>query len=91
MRDIIELVERENVFDPETIRLLASAFEDAWNRIEKSGNRLARPGYSRAMREVIARFIIEMAERGIRDPQTLAEQTVLYMTANYKDPRDDKT
>jgi hypothetical protein len=91
MRDIIELAEQENVFDPETIRLLASAFEDAWTRIERSGNRLARPGYSRAMREVIARFIIEMAQQGIKDRQTLAERTVLYMTANYKDPRDNKS
>ncbi len=91
MRDIIELVERENVFDPETIRLLASAFEDAWNRIEKSGSRLARPGYSRAMREVIARFIIEMAQQGVKDPQMLAERTVAYMAANYKDTRNVRT
>ena len=91
MHDIVELVGRENVFDPETIRVLAMAFEDAWTRIERSGNRLARPGYSRAMREVIARFIIEMAQQGVRDPQTLAERTVLYMAANYKYPRGGET
>jgi hypothetical protein len=91
MRNIIDLVERQNVFDPESIRLLASAFEDAWDRIEKSGNRLAGPGYSRAMREVIARFIIDTAQQGIKDPQTLAERTVAYMAANYTDPRDSKT
>jgi hypothetical protein len=88
MSDIIEIVEQENVFDPDTIRLMASALEEAWDRIERSGSRFARPGYSRAMREVIARFIIEMAQQGVTDPQTLAERTVSYMTANYKDPRD---
>lgn len=91
MSDIVDLIERETVFDPETIRMLASAFEDAWDRIERSGSRFARPGYSRAMREVIARRIIEMAQNGETNPQTLAEQTVLFVNANYKDPREGKT
>jgi len=43
------------------------------------------------MREVIARRIIEMVQNGEINPQTLAEQTVLFVNANYKDPREGKT
>ncbi|PWT78624.1 MAG: hypothetical protein C5B58_15020 [Acidobacteria bacterium] len=91
MIDILKFVEVEVVFDPEAIELLASAFEDTWNRLQESGSWFARPGYSRAMREVIARRIIEMAQNGEINPQTLAEQTVLFVNANYKDPREGKT
>ena len=91
MIDILKFAEAEMVFDPEAIELLESAFEDTWNRLQKSGSRFARPGYSRAMREVIARRIIEMAQNGEINPQTLAEQTVLFVNANYKDPREGKT
>jgi hypothetical protein len=67
---------------------LASTFDDAWDRLQKSGSRFARPGYSRAMREVIARSIIEMTQKGVIDPQTLAEETVLFGSTNYRDLRD---
>jgi hypothetical protein len=46
MIDILKFVEGDTAFDPETVQLLASAFEDTWDRLQKSGNRFARPGYS---------------------------------------------
>ena len=85
MIDILDYVLPGAVFDPEIIQMLASAFDDAWDRIEKSGSRFARPGYSRAMREVIARRIVEMAQQGVTDPQALAEDAVRFVQANYKD------
>jgi len=82
---ILEIVRPVAEFDPESVQVLASALDDAWNRIQKSGSRFARPAYSRAMREVIAKRIIEMAQRGVKDPQTLADDAVRFLTANYKD------
>jgi hypothetical protein len=35
------------------------------------------------MREVIAKRIIEMAQRGANDPQTLADDAVRFIAANY--------
>jgi hypothetical protein len=90
MIDILDYVLPGTVFDPEIIQMLASAFDDAWDRIKKSGSRFARPGYSRAMREVIARRIVEMAQQGVTDPQTLAEDAVRYVQANYKDDLSGK-
>jgi hypothetical protein len=90
MIDILDYVLPGAVFDPEIIQMLASAFDDAWDRIEKSGSRFARPGYSRAMREVIARRIVEMAQQGVTDPQALAEDAVRFVQANYKDDLSGK-
>jgi hypothetical protein len=85
MIEIRKYIPPETAFDPETIELLASAFDDAWDQIRKSGSRFARPAYSRAMREVIARRIIDMAQQGMREQRALAEDSVRFLADNYKD------
>ena len=85
MAEILKFVQTATVFDPEFIHVLATAFDNAWNKIEKSGSRFARPGYARAMREVIAKHIIETAQRGVKDPSVLADDAVQFLTANYTD------
>jgi hypothetical protein len=85
MIEILKYVQPKTVFDPEFIQVLASAFDDAWNRIEESGSRFARPGYARAMREVIAKRIIETAQRGVKDKSDLGDDAVQFFTANYTD------
>jgi hypothetical protein len=85
--DMLAFIQPETAFDPETIEVLASAFDNAWDRLQKSGSRFARPGYSRAAREVIAKRIIEMAQLGMKDPQKLTDDTVQFLTANYRDDR----
>jgi hypothetical protein len=87
MSEFLKFVQPETVFDPETIQLLAAAFDDAWDRIEKSGSRFARPAYSRATREVIAKRIIDMAQQGVIDPQTLAADSVQFLSDNYREGR----
>ena len=52
-------------------------------RIEKAGSRFARPAYSRVMREVVAKRIIEMAQRGVTDQEKLAADAVRFISANY--------
>ena len=74
-------------FDPDLILAMASALDDAWNRIEKSGSRFARPGYARATREVVAKRIIETARQGVKDPTELADDAVEFFTVNYTDSR----
>jgi hypothetical protein len=81
---ILEFVRSESaVFDPETVQMLASALDDAWARIEKAGSRFARPAYSRVMREVVAKRIIEMAQHGVTDQEKLAADAVRFISANY--------
>jgi hypothetical protein len=75
---------RETAFTPETIEILAAALDETWERLRQSGSRLARPAYSRAMREVVAKRIIEMAQRGVEDRQALVTDALRFIAANYE-------
>jgi hypothetical protein len=74
----------ETSFDPETINLLSGAFENAWRRVQATGNRLARPGYANVMREVMAKYILNLAQHGERDEAELSDGAVRFFTTNYK-------
>jgi hypothetical protein len=88
--EILKVIPKQTSFDPEFVEVLASALDDAWRRIEKSGSRFSRPGYARAMREVIAKRIIETAQKGVDDPAMLAEDAVHFLAMNYADNREVK-
>jgi hypothetical protein len=74
---------RETAFTPETIQILAAALDEAWERFRQSGSRLARPAYSRAMREEVAKRIMEMA--GMQDREALVVDALRFVPANYKE------
>jgi hypothetical protein len=76
---------RETAFTPEAIQILAAALDEAWERIRQSGSRLARPAYSRAMREVVAKRIIDMAQRGVQDREALVADVVRFVATNYEE------
>jgi hypothetical protein len=64
----------------------SAALDEAWDRLRQSGSRMASPAYSRVMREVVAKHIIEMAQRGVQDSETLVEDAVRFVTANCERP-----
>jgi hypothetical protein len=67
MVEVLRFSRRETAFAPETIEILAAALDETWERLEKSGSQLTRPAYSRVVREVVAKRIMELAQRGERD------------------------
>jgi hypothetical protein len=71
-------------FDPETVETLSAAFDDAWDKVKQSGSTFARPAYERGAREILAKSIIETAQKGERDPQVLSDAAVAYLAENYK-------
>jgi hypothetical protein len=73
----------QSAFEPEMIETLVSVFETAWRKVEQSGSKLASPAYERAAQEIIAKRIIEMAQRGERDPNELADDAVAYLERSY--------
>ena len=77
---------RETAFTPENIQILPAALDDAWEKLRRSGSRLARPAYSRAMREVVAKRIIDMAQRGVQDREALVADALRFVAANYEEP-----
>ena len=70
MQQILEFPRGAIIFDPETIKIVAQAFDDAWDKIEKSGSGFARPAYANATREYLCRVEIE-----INPDQVLAEKS----------------
>jgi len=77
---------RETAFTPENIQILAAALDDAWEKLRRSGSRLARPAYSRAMREVVAKRIIDMAQHGVQDREALVVDALRFVATNYEEP-----
>jgi CO/xanthine dehydrogenase FAD-binding subunit len=73
----------QSAFDPEFIETLVAAFEDAWATVETSGSKFASPRYRRAAQEIIAKRIIEMAQRGERERSQLAEDAVSFLDRSY--------
>jgi hypothetical protein len=79
---IIPLLQQA-AFEPEMIEFLVSVFETAWKKVEQSGSKLASPAYQRAAQEIIAKRIIEMAQRGERDPAEIADDAVAFLERSY--------
>lgn len=73
----------QSAFEPETIDFLVSVFESAWKKVEQSGSKLASPAFARAAQEIIAKRIIEMAQRGGRDAAALADDAVTFLERSY--------
>jgi hypothetical protein len=73
----------QSAFEPEVIETLVGVFETAWRKVEQSGSKLASPAYKRGAQEIIAKRIIEMAQRGGRDPAELADDAVAYLERSY--------
>jgi hypothetical protein len=85
MAQIVPIIRSNAAFDPETITILSTAFENAWHRIETSNSPAARPAYSGVMREVVARHIIDMAQSDEREPIKLSDGAVEFLAATYRD------
>ena len=66
-------------FDADTVALLSSAFETAWDTIQKSGSPLAAAGLAASTRELLAKRIIEMAQKGERDRRRLVEDALAHL------------
>lgn len=74
-----------DVFDPEAIRVLTGAFEDAWKRLQAS---CVSPETERAQkwaRDIIAKFIIEQARLGERDAHRLRDGALLQLNRSMSD------
>jgi hypothetical protein len=73
----------DSSFDPELIKTLVAAYEDAWQKIVQSGSKFASPRYQRVAQEIIAKRIIDMAQRGELAPHQLADDAVNYLAQSY--------
>ena len=66
-------------FDPETTKILASAFDAAWQALTISGSTfLVNPRRAKT-RKVLSKRIIEMGRRGERDSDRLADDALAHL------------
>lgn len=63
-------------FEPETMQLLESIVEEAWQELVKSGSPLAGQGQELLTRELIAHRVMARAARGERDHERLKEHAL---------------
>ena len=64
MAQILRFIQPDNSFDPETIALLGSAYDEAIAKLHDRGD-------LGVVRGVIAKRIIHLAKKGERDPNRL--------------------
>jgi hypothetical protein len=74
----------QSAFEPEVIAILAAAFETAWASVEASGSAFASPRYKRVAQEILAKRIIETAQRGEHNTDRLVADALTYLTESYK-------
>jgi hypothetical protein len=55
-----------NAFDPQTLVLLETAFDEAWWMLKSVGNRTVKP-------DELARTVLRLAMEGERDPVRLSD------------------
>ena len=84
MPQVVQFPRSAIVFDPETVKIVSVAFDDAWKKIQQSGSVFARPAYASAMREEIAKHIIDVAGCGEMDQHRLSEDAIEFLAANYR-------
>jgi len=70
----------EAAFEPEVVSILEDAFDDAWRRVEASKPFYVSDEYAPAGRAILAKYIINAAKAGERDPRWLADRALLYLS-----------
>jgi hypothetical protein len=67
---------RRRAFDPETLRIMGSAFEAAWSELIASGSVLAAPFRAEHTRKTLALRIIARAQLGEREVASLRDHAL---------------
>jgi hypothetical protein len=75
---IVALLQKA-AFDPETTQTLTTAFDKAWEKFKSSGSALADDVCAPSTRALLAKQMIEMAQRGERNIDRLVENGVAYL------------
>jgi hypothetical protein len=84
MSEVIQFPRPPVAFDPETVKGLSLAFDSAWEEIRESGSEFARPAYASAMREEIAKHLIDMVGAGETDQIKLTRGAIAFLAENYR-------
>jgi hypothetical protein len=73
-------------FDPDTVAILASAFETAWEALLKLQRSLAEPNHADATRERLARPIVLSWQMGERTTEQLVASALAAFSSPERPP-----
>ena len=79
MLKLVHDLEAEAAFDPETLQIMAAAFDRAWGTLEASGAAFAAAHYAVGVREILGKYIVQAAKNGERDQQQLCDGALLQL------------
>ena len=65
------------VFNPDDVRILVAAFDDAWRSLLVSGITFESDRESKAVRDTLAKHVIDQARYGERDRRRLRDGALL--------------
>ena len=73
------LIEQEKITSDLT-PILTTAFDGAWDKLRSSGSALAQDGCAPATRALLAKRIIETAQKGERNVKHLVDDGLAYLS-----------
>ncbi len=77
MLKLVSKLGADRVFDPETIKILVDAFDEAWKTIQESAIPFASERSMEIARQILAKNIIDDATHGERNPHALSQSALL--------------
>jgi len=82
------MVQTPLAFDFTKTRTICDAFDNAWAFLQGVGSDLTEPCNSLASRTILAKRIIRMADKGLRDVTELRDDALAFLQHN--PPRGDR-
>jgi hypothetical protein len=76
---LASLIEQERI-SRDLTPILTTAFDDAWAKFKASGSALAEDGCAPSTRALLAKRIIETAQKGERDANRLVADGLAYLS-----------
>ena len=76
---IYSLIQQEKI-PPDLTPILTAAFDRAWDKFKLTGSTLAEEGCAPATRTVLAKRIIEIAQKGEKDVNRLVDDGLTYLS-----------
>ena len=91
MLKLIRQLGEEAAFDPQTLQIMAAAFDRACATLEASGAPFATPHYAEGAREILSNYIVQAAKNGERDQLQLRDGALIHLaksdlTSAHKQP-----
>jgi hypothetical protein len=75
---IHSLIEQKKI-TPDMTPILTTAFDKAWDKFKSSGSALAEEGCAPSTRVLLAKRIIETAQKGEKDVNRLVDDGLTYL------------